>query len=84
LSFPHARHDAAPGGEYLPLLHFVCALVPSHENPAAHEMHAERVVMLPPDVDIPGGHDKHVLVPTTLYLESEPHRVHTTLPLPLK
>jgi hypothetical protein len=60
--------------------HFVCVLVPSHEDPAGHAAHEVRVVVVPPAVNEPTAHVAQVLTPVALYLESAPHFVCVLLP----
>ena len=51
--------DAPCSGENVPDGHSVWMLVPSHEKPAGHELHAVRFVTVPPDVNEPKVHFEH-------------------------
>ena len=59
-------------------------LVPLHADPAAHSVHAVRVLAVPPvgpDVNDPGEHVSQRGATLLLYLLSAPHRAHSLEPL---
>ena len=62
----HGEQDDALPAAYVPSLHGVCTLVPSHEYPSEHLLQLVRVVVVPPDVNDPAGHVLHALAPATL------------------
>jgi hypothetical protein len=77
---PHAKHELLPAGEKCPAGHCVCALLPSHDEPAGHAAHEVRVVAVPPAVNEPAAHVAQLLVPAALCLASVPHAGHELLP----
>ena len=58
----------------------VCALLPSHEYPLGHAVHAVRLNESLPLVKDPAGHMVHAAALPALNLESSPHRSHLELP----
>ena len=83
LSKPQAEHAELPKGAYVPAPHCaVPVLVPSHALPAAHLVHVNRVVVVPPAVKLPGPQNWHRLAPAPLNDRSSPHaRQAAALPL---
>ena len=64
----------------LPTGHGFRVLVPSHQYPASHWVHAVCVFVVPPCVYDPVGHVLHVATPAVLNLLSEPHSAHDPVP----
>jgi hypothetical protein len=60
----------------LPTGHGFRVLVPSHQYPASHWVHAVCVFVVPPCVYDPVGHVLHSATPAVLNLLSEPHSAH--------
>jgi hypothetical protein len=68
------------GGLYVPTVHAVATLPPSHDDPAVQSRHTSRVVVVPPFVRLPAAHDAHVLEPVAAYFLSPPHGALTLSP----
>ena len=83
LSKPQAEQAELPEGAYVPAPHCVVPVLdPSHALPAAHLVHVNRVVVVPPAVKLPGPQNWHRLAPAPLNDRSSPHGRHAAaLPL---
>jgi len=77
LSEPHGVQNELPALPYLPAAHCApAALEPSHVTPALQAVHVSRAVVVPPPVELPGGHSSHRLAPAPLYNLSAPQSAH--------
>ena len=65
----------------MPGAHSLWTLVPSHEKPAGHGLHAVRVVSVPPDVNEPGSHFLHAEALFSLHMLFMPQSTQSP-PLP--
>ena len=68
-----SQRDAPGSAENVPAAHSSTTLVPLHAEPAGHRAQLVRVVLVPPDVNEPGGHGSHSKALFELKRSSEPH-----------
>ena len=65
-------HELAPPVLYFPAGHSLLTLVPSHVDPAGHEVQLVRVVLVPPEVNEPTVHGSQVVAWFALHKSSAP------------
>lgn len=81
MSMPQFVQDDAPALENVPAGQVVMTLVPSHLEPAAHVVHVSRVRRVPPEVNDPALHVRHLSAcPAFEYRLSAPHCGHVHAP----
>ena len=69
-------HELAPPVLYFPAGHSLLTLVPSHVDPAGHEVQLVRVVLVPPQVNEPTVHGSQVEAWFALHKSSAPQASH--------
>ena len=74
LSAPHDEQTMLPWALNLPAGQLTTTLEPApHALPAGHALHAERVVLVPPDVNEPAAQTPHAFAPAAANIVSLPH-----------